>query len=190
VDALAAEGPRIRRVCVFCGATDGNRPEYTQAGRELGALLAKNGLELVYGGGGFGVMGAVAEAVRGGGASVIGVMPHSILKFENPPSSIRLYLTKTMHERKTIMYDKADAFIALPGGLGTFDELFEIATWAKLGLHSKPIIVLNIKGYFNHLFALLEYSVVEGFVQAPQMAKIHLVSEVTDVHELLGLPQP
>jgi uncharacterized protein (TIGR00730 family) len=188
VDTLASEVPQIRRVCVFCGANEGNRPEYIQAGRELGALLAKNGMELVYGGGGFGIMGAVAEAAKSGGASVIGVMPHSILEFENPPSSIRLYLTKTMHERKSIMYEKADAFIALPGGFGTFDELFEIATWAKLGMHNKPIIVLNIKGYFNHLLALLEYSVVEGFVQASQLAKINLISEVTDVPGLLGLP--
>jgi TIGR00730 family protein len=93
-----------------------------------------------------------------------------------------------MHERKTIMYDRSDAFIALPGGLGTFDELFEVATWAKLGLHNKPIIVLNIKGYFSRFLALLEHSVAEGFVPASQMAKIHVVNEIADVHGLLGLP--
>lgn len=157
----------LKSVCVYCGASPGNRLEYVAAARELGVLLAKRGTTLVYGGGGVGVMGEIARAVVESGGDAIGVIPEHLngpeRAFHHP--RVELRVTRTMHERKALMADLADGFIALPGGIGTFDELFEILTWRHLGLHGKPIGVLNVAGYFDPLIEMMMRGKREGLVR-------------------------
>src|SRR5262245_12742237 len=142
----------MRRVCVFCGSSAGNRPEYADAARHLGAALARRGLGLVYGGGHVGLMGVVADAVLRAGGEVIGVIPQALVERELAQAGLtRLEVVDTMHQRKARMADLADAFVALPGGFGTCDELFEILTWSQLGLHARPVGLLNVAGFFDPL---------------------------------------
>jgi uncharacterized protein (TIGR00730 family) len=156
---------RVKRVCVFCGSNAGALPAYAEAARSLGAMLARRGLGLVYGGGRVGLMGALANAARAAGGEVIGVIPESLVRKEVAHTGLEdLRVVGSMHERKAMMADLADAFIALPGGCGTFEELFEIVTWAQLGLHHKPIGLLNVGGYYDPLLALLDRAVAERFV--------------------------
>lgn len=155
----------IRKVCVFCGSSDKIGEPYLEAASEMGRALAKRNLTLVYGAGGTGLMGALADAVLAGGAHVIGITPESF----NTPQLIHsnlaeLHVVKTMHERKALMVDISDAFIALPGGFGTLEELFEILCWAQVGLHRKPVGVLDSLGYFEPLHALIEHAHNEGFI--------------------------
>ncbi|HZY83935.1 MAG TPA: TIGR00730 family Rossman fold protein, partial [Gemmataceae bacterium] len=134
----------MKRVCVFCGSSSGTRPEYAAAARRFGAALAGRGLGLVYGGGHVGLMGALADAVLAAGGEVVGVIPQALVDRELAHGGLtELLVVNTMHERKALMADRADAFAALPGGFGTADELFEILTWAQLGLHAKPVGLLN-----------------------------------------------
>lgn len=157
----------IRRICVFCGSREGNRVEYPLAAMQLGALLAQRGIEVVYGGGSTGLMGAVADAALGAGGRVIGVIPRALATKELAHGGLtEQHVVETMHERKWMMAELADAFLALPGGFGTFEEFCEVLTWAQLGLHVKPCALLNTVGYFNPLLALLNHSVEEGFVEA------------------------
>jgi uncharacterized protein (TIGR00730 family) len=154
-----------QRVCVFCGANAGNRSRFRDRARELGAALGRAGIGLVYGGSAGGLMGAVAGAAMREGAHVIGVIPRHLA--EHDPIKVDLdecRLVDTMHERKSTMYDLADAFIALPGGFGTLDELFEIITWRKLGLHGKPVVLLNVEGYFDPLLHMVDHAAAEGFI--------------------------
>jgi uncharacterized protein (TIGR00730 family) len=155
---------RQRSVCVFCGSSPGRDPAYAEAARELGALLAANGFSLVFGGGNIGLMGEVARAVRAGGAPVIGVLP-AFLRHLEPPlkSAEELIITPDLQQRKARMLALADAFIILPGGLGTLDEYFEVLTSAQLHALGKPIILMNTSGYFDPLKALLDHVVREGF---------------------------
>lgn len=153
------------RICVFCASSHGFRPEYRRAATELGGELAAHGIELVYGGGAVGLMGTVADAVLTGGGRVTGVIPESLVAAEIAhPGLTDLRVTATMHERKALMADLSDGFVALPGGFGTFDELFEIVTWAQLGIHAKPIVLLDVAGYWDALVALADHAVAEGFV--------------------------
>src|SRR5262245_19885940 len=139
----------MKRVCVFCGSKSGDRPEYAEAGRRLGSLLARRGLGLVFGGGHVGIMGVLADVVLAGGGEVDGVIPQSLVDRELAHDRVtRLHVLETMHQRKALMADLSDAFVALPGGYGTLDELFEILTWAQLGIHAKPIGLLNVGGFF------------------------------------------
>lgn len=157
------------RVCVFSGSNPGVRPAYTQQARVLGRLLCRRGIGLVYGGSGRGLMGVLARTVVAGGGDVVGVTPAHLHEREavgGPPGDVRV--VGSMHERKALMADLADAFIAMPGGFGTLDELFEIVTWAQLGLHTKPIGLLNVAGYFDRLTELIEHAVAEGFVEPGQ----------------------
>src|SRR5579859_3194460 len=155
----------MRRICVFTGSNKGVRQEYEQAARSLGQELAARELALVYGGASVGLMGAVADAALQAGGEVIGVLPRGLFTREVGHDHLsRLIEVGSMHERKALMADLSDGFIALPGGLGTFDELFEISTWAQIGLHSKPIGVLNIANYFAPLQALINHAVQEGFI--------------------------
>ena len=156
----------LRRVCVFCGSSAGARPAYAEAARDLGRALAAAGIDLVYGGGNVGLMGLVADAVLEGGGHVTGVIPEHLTAREiDHPDVEDLRVVDTMHERKALMHDLSDAFITLPGGLGTMEELFEIWTWLQLGLHTKPIGLLQVEGYFDHLLGFLDHAVEEGFVQ-------------------------
>ena len=156
----------MRNVCVYCGSSAGNEPHFIEAARELGRVLAERDLGLVYGGASIGMMGAVADEVLRQGGRAIGVIPESLMHNEVAhPDLTELHVTAGMHERKTLMEHKADAFIALPGGLGTLEELFEILTWAQLGFHNKPCGVLNVAGYFDQLLAFLDQCVASGFVR-------------------------
>ncbi|HEY44364.1 MAG TPA: TIGR00730 family Rossman fold protein [Anaerolineae bacterium] len=155
----------MQKICVFCGSSDKIGEPYLEAASEMGRALAKRNLTLVYGAGGTGLMGALADAVLAGGAHVIGITPES---FNTPqlihPNLAELHVVKTMHERKALMVDISDAFIALPGGFGTLEELFEILCWAQVGLHNKPVGVLDSLGYFGPLHNLIEHAREEGFI--------------------------
>lgn len=156
----------IQRVCVYCGASDGASPAYAQAAQQLGTTIAQRGLGLVYGGGSVGLMGVVAKAVIDGGGSVTGVLPRS-LRTKEVAATIygELIEVRTMHERKATMTRLTDAFIAMPGGFGTLDELFEALTWGQLGIHSKPIGLLNVNGYFDGLVAWIDHALDQGFIR-------------------------
>ncbi len=155
----------ITRVCVFCGSRPGSRPEYLEHASRLGKLLAARRIDLVYGGAGVGLMGAVADAVLQAGGGVIGVIPEALAAKELAHGRVGdLRVVSSMHERKALMSSLADAFIALPGGFGTFEELFEMVTWAQLGLHHKPFGVLNVAGYYDGLLALVDHAVEEAFI--------------------------
>jgi uncharacterized protein (TIGR00730 family) len=162
------DSSRPQRVCVFAGSGAGRRPEYREAASDLGRLLAQRGVGLVYGGSGRGLMGAVADAALTAGGEAIGVIPEGLLGLEQYHRDLtELHIVGSMHERKAKMAELADAFVALPGGIGTLEELLEVATWSKLGIHSKPCGVLNVCGYYDALGAMLDATVAEGFM-APE----------------------
>jgi uncharacterized protein (TIGR00730 family) len=153
-------------ICVFCGSSPGRAPAYQQAAERLGRLIAQRGCTLVYGGATSGLMGTVADAALSAGGEVIGVVPTVINDMELAHHRLtRLHQVETMHERKALMADLADAFIALPGGMGTLDELCEILTWAQLDLHRKPVGLLNVEGYWHHFMRFLDHTVAEGFLR-------------------------
>jgi uncharacterized protein (TIGR00730 family) len=155
----------IKNICVFCGSSSGARPEYLAAATALGSEIARRNMNLVYGGARIGLMGAVADAVIVNGGSVTGVIPKT---FQNEVAHERLtelHVVDNMHVRKAMMYEKADAFIALPGGLGTLDEFFETLTWSQLGFHKKPCALLNVCGYYDKIIEFIEHSVNEKFVR-------------------------
>lgn len=155
----------MKTICVFCGSSDNIHPAFKQAGRLMGQTLAQNGIRLVYGAGSSGVMGSVADGALQAGGEVIGVLIESMNKpGMSHPGLTRLDIAVTMHERKAAMYTLADAFIALPGGLGTFDEFFETVTWGQIGVHEKPVGLLNVRNYFAPLLAMLEHAEHEGFM--------------------------
>ncbi|MBN9119192.1 MAG: TIGR00730 family Rossman fold protein [Planctomycetes bacterium] len=173
----------LNSVCVFCGSAAGTNPVYATTARELGRTLAARKLGLVYGGGRVGLMGEVASAALTAGGTVVGVIPHSLaLKEIAQEDCTELIVVNTMHERKSLMADRSDAFVALPGGYGTCDELFEIVTWAQLGIHRKPVAVLNVNGFFAPLFAWLDHVVSEGLLR-PKHRELLLVADT--VPELL-----
>jgi uncharacterized protein (TIGR00730 family) len=155
----------MRRICIFAGSNSGIRPEYRQAAHLLGRELVERGLGIVYGGASVGLMGIIADEVLARGGEVIGVLPKGLFVREVAHANLsELHEVGSMHERKALMADLADGFIALPGGYGTFDELFEITTWAQIGIHSRPIGLLNIAGYFTPLLALVTHATTEGFI--------------------------
>jgi uncharacterized protein (TIGR00730 family) len=154
-----------KSVCVFCGSRMGARPEYLEGARALGTELARRGFTLVYGGTSVGLMGAVADAALAGGGKVIGVLPHVLSDREIAHKGLtELHLVDSMHTRKAMMAQLSGAFIAMPGGVGTFEELFEITTWAQLGIHHKPIGLLNVADFYGPLLALMRRAVDEGFI--------------------------
>ncbi len=156
----------MQRICVFCGSSSGVRPVYTTAANAFGTLLAQHGLGLVYGGGRVGLMGVVADAVLAAGGEVIGVIPEFLFQKElEHRGASDLRVVGSMHERKAMMADLADGFVALPGGYGTLDEFCEILTWAQLGLHRKPCGLLNVDGYYTAFLSFLDHASGEGFVQ-------------------------
>jgi uncharacterized protein (TIGR00730 family) len=151
---------------VYCGSNRGRRPEYVAAARFLAEELLQKNIGLVYGGAHVGIMGEIANTVLKGGGEVIGIMPQSLVDREvSHPGLTELIIVDSMHERKAMMADLSDGFIALPGGLGTVEELFEVLTWAQLGFHNKPCGLLNASGYYDHLSAFLDHTVAEGFVK-------------------------
>lgn len=184
----ASKSSSIHRLCVFLGASHGRRPTYQDAAESLGRHLAQRGLGLVYGGGNVGLMGRLAASALEAGGEVIGVIPESLMGREVSGTRIedlgatRLEIVDSMHTRKARMAELADGFIALPGGYGTFEELFEILTWAQLGFHRKPIGILNTEGYFDPLIHLIDHSLEEGFIRPENRA---LVIDDTDPDRLI-----
>ncbi len=159
------------RICVFCGSSFGKNPEYLYAAKAVGAALARRNIRLVYGGGAVGLMGAVADAALAAGGEVTGIIPRVLAREEiSHPRLTSLYVTASMHERKLKMADLADAFIALPGGVGTLEETFEVWTWTQLGIHSKPIGLLNVAGFYDRLIAFADQLVEDGFVKPDHRA--------------------
>ncbi|MEP0807299.1 MAG: TIGR00730 family Rossman fold protein [Chloroflexota bacterium] len=155
----------MRSICVFCGSSDAVHPDYLSAARTMGRLLAERGIQLIYGGGKTGLMGAVADGVLEAGGSVIGVIiPSMNTKSLAHDGLTRMDVTPDMHARKARMHELADAYIALPGGFGTFDELFETVTWAQTGAHEKPVGLLNVRNYYAPLLAAIDHAVQEGFI--------------------------
>ena len=157
-----------KSICVYCGSRPGTDPEYMNSAAELGTALAKSGFRLVFGAGDVGLMGAVARAAQIAGGETFGVIPVLLLKKEVGKRDLTsLVVTETMHERKKVMFMNADAIVTLPGGPGSLDELFEVLTWRQLGLHAKPVFLLNTKGYWNPLLALIDHMIGQKFVEPP-----------------------
>jgi uncharacterized protein (TIGR00730 family) len=164
----------MKRVCVFCGSSPGFDGRYGRAAEELGRLLVARGLSLVYGGGRVGLMGVVADAVLAAGGAVTGVIPEGLARKELMHTGLtELHVVASMHARKAMMSDLADAFIALPGGFGTYEELLEMVTWAQLGIHHKPTGVLNVAGFYDALLALVARAVDSGFIRREHGALLH-----------------
>ena len=173
-------------VAVYCGSRSGNNEVYEQAARELGRALADNGLGLVYGGASIGLMGAVADEVIKGGAEAVGVIPTFMLKHEIAHEQLtRLHLTDTMHTRKTVMAEYADAFITLPGGLGTLEEIMEIATWRQLYQHEKPMIILNINGFYDCMIEHLQYTAEQGFMKQQDLERLVVCNTIDEAIAML-----
>jgi uncharacterized protein (TIGR00730 family) len=177
----------MKRICVFCGSSPGARPAYRTAAANLGAALAARGIGLVYGGANVGLMSELAHSVLDAGGEVIGVIPRSLVQRELALTGLAdLRITDSMQERKAVMADLADGFIAMPGGLGTLDELFEVLTWTQLGIHQKPSGLLNVEGYFDTLLAFLDHSVAERFVKDTHRSMLIVEPEPHRLLDRLG----
>jgi uncharacterized protein (TIGR00730 family) len=165
-------------VCVYCGSRSGAQPEYVEAARTLGRLIGERGWRLVYGGGNVGLMGVVADAVLAAGAPVLGIIPDSLVRREVGHTGLtELRVVQTMHERKQLMAEQADAFIALPGGIGTLEELYEVWTWQHLGYHAKPVALLDVRDYYQHLLTFMRHTEAEGFISAEQQAALWIETD-------------
>lgn len=168
----------MERICVFCGASPGARPEYAEATAELARLLVAEGIGVVYGGGGVGLMGVLADAVLAEGGEIIGVIPRALLDREVAHRDVTdMRVVGSMHERKALMAELADAFVAAPGGIGTLEELFEVYTWAQLGLHQKPCALLNVAGYYDGVADFLAHAVEERFLRVEHLEVLMVESE-------------
>jgi hypothetical protein len=177
----------IRSVAVFCGARLGADPVHAEAARELGAAIAEAGMTLIYGGGGVGLMGEVARSAVEAGGRVRGVIPEFLTRIERPYDALtELEVTGSMHTRKTRMYELADAFVTLSGGLGTLDETVEVLTWRQLGLHDKPIVVLDVAGWARPFLALLDSVIAQGFAAEGHRRLISVAADVDEAMALLG----
>ena len=178
-------------VCVFCGSSPGARPEYRDAARALGALLASRGIRLIYGGGHVGLMGLLADAVLDSGGDVVGVITDGLQAREVGHAGLRdLRVVATMHERKALMASLADAFVALPGGAGTLDEFFEAWTWTQLGIHRKPVGILNVAGYFDALLTFLEHAVDQRFIRDEHWSAVVVDADATRLMDRLSASSP
>ena len=171
----------IRSVCVYCGSSPGRDEAYLEAGHLLGRSIARAGLRLVYGGGTKGIMGAVADGTLKAGGTVMGIIPRFLVTREATEAALQrlnqLVITDNMHERKHRMFEESDAFVALPGGIGTVEEIVEIMTWAQLGHHRKPIVFANVKGFWNPMLALIDHMAGEGFIHTAQRVKPLVVDD-------------
>ncbi|MFH0944942.1 MAG: TIGR00730 family Rossman fold protein [Planctomycetota bacterium] len=170
----------MRRICVFCGSNFGKNPVYREVAEELGRRMARRGVAIVYGGGNVGLMGALANAALGAGGEVIGVVPRMLSEREVAHHGVtELKVVETMHERKALMVELSDAFLSLPGGIGTMDEFFETLTWAQLDIHRKPCGILNLNGYYDHLVRQLDRFVEDGFL-SPSNRRLIIIREDID----------
>ncbi|MEO0691857.1 MAG: TIGR00730 family Rossman fold protein [Pseudomonadota bacterium] len=181
---ITSAGP----VCVFCGSRFGSDPAFAEAATDLGTALAQHGHRLVYGAGDVGLMGAVAQAAQGAGGETFGVIPVHLLDREVGKRDLTQFVvTENMHERKKVMFMNSDAIVVLPGGAGSLDEFFEVLTWAQLGLHAKPIYLLNVGGYWDPLVALMDHIVARGFADASLLEFLTTLPDVPSVMQKLSL---
>ncbi|MEO9614741.1 MAG: TIGR00730 family Rossman fold protein [Nitratireductor sp.] len=176
---------RIHSICVYCGSSPGTSARYVEAGKTLGAAIGGADLRLVYGGGAKGVMGAVASGAMSAGGKVTGIIPRFLMNKEATENALaqldELVTTEDMHQRKHIMFEKSDAFVALPGGIGTLEEIVEIMTWAQLGRHSKPIVFANLDGFWDPMLVLLDHMRAEGFVHTGDRVRPMVIDRVDDI---------
>ncbi|MBS1811783.1 MAG: TIGR00730 family Rossman fold protein [Acidobacteria bacterium] len=181
----------MKRLCVFCGSNKGARPVYTAAAKALGHAFVKRNIGLVYGGGNVGLMGVIADEILAQGGEAIGVIPHSLVRREVSHQSLTAqHVVGTMHERKALMAELSDGFIAMPGGMGTFDEFCEILTWAQLGIHQKPCGILNVENYFTPLLTMFDHAVTEGFLRDAHRALVLEATEPDDLLDALAAYRP
>ncbi|RCS23193.1 TIGR00730 family Rossman fold protein [Phyllobacterium salinisoli] len=176
---------KIRSICVYCGSSPGLDPLYKQSGHLLGRSIAEHGLQLVYGGGTKGIMGAVADGVMSAGGKVTGIIPKFLMNKEATEHALgqlnELIVTDDMHQRKHLMFQRSDAFVTLPGGIGTVEEIVEMMTWAQLGHHSKPMVFANINGFWDPLISLLDHMGAEGFIHTSHLVKPLIVDRAEDI---------
>ena len=177
----------MKRICVYCGSSYGKLPVYTEAAKTLGKALTDQGIGLVYGGASVGIMGVIADSVLEAGGEVIGVIPQSIADKEIAHTGLtELKVVPNMHERKAMMAEYADGFIALPGGLGTMEELFEVWTWSQLGFHQKPCGLMSVAGYYDHLTAFIDHAVDQEYVKAVHKDALLVATEPADLIEKMA----
>lgn len=177
----------VKRVCVFCGSSTGNNGAYTREAKALGRALAEHGIGLVFGGGSVGLMNEIANSVLSSGGEAHGVIPDHLLQREVGHKNLTgLHVTETMHERKAMMAELSDAFIALPGGYGTFEELMEAITWRQLKIHNKPVILFNIDGYYDKLIEFIDHARASGFIDGKNKSLLHTVDSVKECMQRLG----
>jgi hypothetical protein len=178
---MAKDNKLKKWVCVFCGSGDGARPEYLAVARELGRRIAASGYGLVYGGAAVGLMGAIADAALAAGGEVAGVIPDVIMEREIAHRGLtELHVVRTMHERKALMAQRADAFVALPGGYGTMDEFLEIVTWAQLRIHAKPCVLVNAAGFYDGLLGFFDSAALEGFIRAENRGLVQVAGTAAE----------
>ena len=175
----------IRSICVYCGSSDGRDPVYRDAATRLGRSMGEAGIRLIYGGGTKGIMGAVADGVMAAGGNVTGIIPDFLLNKEGRETELKkldeLIVTADMHERKHAMFERSDAFVTLPGGIGTVEEIVEIMTWAQLGRHRKPMVFANINGFWDPMLALMDHMREEGFIHTQHLVKPLVIADVADI---------
>ncbi len=174
--------PPNHRLCVYCGSSPGHNPEYVMAARDLGMAMAEAGIGLVYGGGSLGLMGETARAVIGGGGHVTGIIPEFLVSKERMQEGVHeLIVTRTMHERKMAMFERSTGFVALPGGIGTLEELAEILTWSQLKQHARPVVLCNVAGFWDGLLALVRHMTKEGFIRTGFDVNLDVANGAADV---------
>jgi uncharacterized protein (TIGR00730 family) len=177
---------KIRNICVYCGSGSGKNPLFVQAARTLGEMMAEEGISLVYGGGGNGLMGEVARSIRASGGTVTGIIPKALVARENPYTDVDEYVVvENLHQRKMMMFERSDAFVALPGGLGTLEELVEQLTWVQLDFHQKPVIIANIDGYWDTLLTLFDQMRGETFIREGLLPRYTVIDDVEEIVPLL-----
>src|SRR3954447_25522665 len=182
---------KMKRICVFCGSNSGVRPVYAEAAKRMGAVMVQRGIGLVYGGGRVGLMGTIADTVMAEGGEVIGVIPEALAAKEVAHQGLtELHIVGSMHERKALMAELSDGFIAMPGGVGTFEEFCEVLTWAQLGIHLKPCGLLNVENYYEPLLALFNHAVAEGFIRPEHRSLVLESDKPEQLIELLESYQP
>ncbi len=176
----------MKKLCIFCGSASGKDSKYLQLGTMIGEMLVKNNVGLVYGGASIGLMGVIADAVMKNGGEVIGVIPKSLVDYEVAHSGLtKLFVVDNMHQRKQLMYDNSDAFLSLPGGMGTLDEMFEVLTWTQLKYHQKPSYILNFEGFYDSLLSYLRHSNAEGFIKSEHLDLLQEIKDLKSLEKLL-----
>ncbi len=172
----------MKKLCIFCGSGAGRDPKYMELGTKVGELLVKNNIGLVYGGASIGLMGAIADSVLKNKGTVVGVIPKALVDYEVAHDGLsQLFVVDNMHQRKQLMYDHSDAFLSLPGGMGTLDEMFEVLTWTQLKYHQKPSYIFNFDGFYDSLLSYLRHSSAEGFIRSEHL---NLLQEIKTLNDL------